>query len=135
MTSIRLPAALLALAALPGCYATPASCTPTTMAAKPADKVNLRAAGSSAVVEARLTADGAGLDAERISFEVLDDGASVHETSATTGANGTARTDLKRADPQALVALARADEFRASFAGDGTYCASSDEAPFRVVSP
>lgn len=134
MTTRHLIPAMLALAALPGCYVD-GDCTPTNTAARPADKVNVRAAGSSAVVEARLTADGAALDAQRISFEILDDGSTVYETTATTGANGTARADLKRADPQAVVAFARADSFRASFAGDGTYCASTDVAQFRVLSP
>lgn len=38
----------------------------------------------------------------------------------------------RRVDVAALTALAQADEFRASFAGDGTYCASDDTAPIEV---
>ena len=135
MRTLRLSAPLLAVAVLPGCYVESADCTPSTTTAKPADKVDVRAATSSAVVEARLTADGAPLSGRRLTFEILDDGATVYETTATTGSTGTARADLKRADAQALVALARADQFRASFGGDGTYCSSSDEAQFRTVNP
>lgn len=135
MRAHPLPVALLALAALPACTVDSTGCTPTTTTARPADKVNVRAAGSSAVVEARLTADTAGLSGKRLTFEILDDGATVYETSATTGSTGTARADLKRADAEALVALARADEFRASFAGDSTYCSSDDSARVRIVNP
>ena len=128
------PAALVALAALPGCYAD-GHCLPTEITSSPANKVDVRAPTGSAVVQARLTADGEPLGAKRLSFEILDDGSTVYETSATTGSTGTARADLKRADPGAVVALARADAFRASFAGDDTYCSSFDNAPFRTVTP
>ena len=132
MTSLRLPAALLVLAAATACTE-PTDCTPTRVVAEDATKVDLRAVTRSATIEARLTAANEPLAGRRLSFEVLDDGASIHEANAATGADGTARVDLKRADPATLVALARADEFRASFAGDARYCSASDDGAFGTV--
>ena len=134
MRTHLLTTALVALAALPGCTVQ-SECTPTRTTARPADKVDVRSPTGSAVVQALLTSDGQPLDAKRLTFEILDDGSTVYETSASTGSAGTARADLKRLDPSAVVALARADSFRASFAGDATYCSSGDDAQFRTVNP
>ena len=132
MTTVRLLAPLLALVALPACY-TDGSCVPTRTTANAATKVDLTAPLKSATISARLTAEDEPLDGLRLAFEVMDDGGSVYEAAATTGADGVARVDLKRADPEALVALARADRFRATFVGDGEYCRSSDDAAFGTV--
>ncbi|HVF03242.1 MAG TPA: hypothetical protein VNA20_00240 [Frankiaceae bacterium] len=126
-------AAVAALAALAtaGCIP-PASCTHTNMAAKPVTKVDRPGAATPAVVEALLTA-GSALDGERIAFELLEDGATLYETSATTGADGTARADLERLGPQAVTPFRRATQLRATFAGDATYCASADVAPMTFL--
>jgi hypothetical protein len=123
----------LALVSLSACtYDT--NCTPTTTTARRADKVNVGVLSRSAVVEARLTTrTGKPLDDRDLSFEVLDDGASVYTAEGSTDGTGTARVDLKRADPNAVLAIVRADAFRASFAGDGTYCGSSGRAGFHAV--
>jgi len=129
MTILR---ALLALPllALPACYVD-SDCVRTTTSAREASKVRL--AGGSAVVTATLRANGDGLDGKELTFEILDDGASVYTAEARTGSDGTARYDLKRASADALLAIARADAFRASFDGDETYCSSSDQAGFHTV--
>ena len=129
----RIPVIVLTALALPGCYVQSADCTPTRTAARPADKVDVRVATRSGTVEARLTAGGEALPGRELRFEILDDGAVVHDDSASTGSTGVARLDLKRVDPGSLVALARADRFRVTFAGDSEHCRSSDEAAFRTV--
>lgn len=64
-------------------------------------------------------------------FDVNADGDTVYSDDASTGRSGVAAYDLKRVDAQALAAVARGNGFAASFAGDGTYSASSDQARFR----
>jgi hypothetical protein len=126
-------AAALALTSVTGCVYTDGDCTPTTTDARPASKVNVSVTSRSAVITATLkSADGA-LASRTLTFDVLDDDAGVYTADASTGSDGTARVDLKRADPDALLAIARADKFRASFTGDGTYCASADEVAFSAV--
>ena len=133
MRSLPLLAAALALPALSACYVDASDCTPTTTQATPADKVNVGTLGRSAVLRARLTTGSGPVAGRQLTFEVLDDDASVYTADATTEADGTARIDLKRADPGALLAIVRGDAFRASFDGDGTYCGSSDRAAFHAV--
>jgi len=132
MRRLAIPTAAVAAVSLAGCYVD-GDCTPTRVAAERADKVNVGAATRSAVVEAVLTAEGKPLSGRRLMFEILDDDASVYDDEASTGGDGMARIDLKRADPAALLAVVRADEYRASFAGDATYCSSSDDAPFKAI--
>jgi len=133
MRRLALPAAAVAsMASLAGCYYD-SDCAPTRVVAQRADKVNLGAAARSAVVTATLTAGGTPLPGRTLTFDVLDDGSSVYDDDARTGADGSASVDLKRADPAAIVAVVRADHVRASFAGDSAYCASSDDAAFRAV--
>lgn len=131
MRRLAIPAAVLPLASL-ACYYD-SDCTPTRVVAQRADKVNLGAATRSAVITATLTANGAPLSGRELTFDVLDDGSTVYDDEARTGGGGSASVDLKRADPAVLLAVVRADEFRASFAGDATYCSSSDDAPFHAV--
>lgn len=133
MRSLRLLAPLLALAGLTACTYEAGTCTPTRTAANAATKVDLTSPLKSATISAKLTAGDEALDGVRLTFEVMDDGGTVYEAAATTGADGVAKVDLKRADPEALVALARADRFRATFAGDSEYCRSSDDAAFGTV--
>ena len=128
----RAALASLALLALPGCTEV-ASCAPTTMAAEPADKVDLRALGRSSVLSAELLADGVPVAGKKVVFEARHEGATVYEGEARTDRNGVARFDLKRVDQAALVALARADAYQATFDGDASYCSSSDEARFEVL--
>lgn len=128
----RAALAAIVLAALPGCTDA-AGCTPTTTTAEPADKVDVRALGRSSVLSAELLADGAPVSGKKVVFEARDEGATVYEGEARTDRNGVARFDLKRVDQAALVALARADAYQATFDGDQTYCSSSDEAPFQVL--
>lgn len=128
--------ALAALLLLPvtACTTTSTGCVPTTMATEDASKVDLASPGRSSTVSARLTeGEGQPLPGKRVTFELKDDGAGVHEATATSGSDGWARIDLKRADPNTVLALVRADEVAASFAGDSRYCSSADEAPFRIV--
>lgn len=124
-------AAVLALLALPACTET-LNCTPTTIRAQDADKVDAASVGRSSVLTATLTAT-APVSGKKLVFEVRDEGATVYEGEARTDSKGVARYDLKRVDQSALVALARADGYQVTFDGDATYCASSDEAAFRVL--
>ena len=117
---------LTTLAVAPGCE----SCEETTTDAVPAEKLSVRAA----VLEAELTSGDAKVLGVPIRFEVLDDGKVVYTDEATTQLSGRARIDLKtRLDAQALVALVRADAWRATFPGNSTYCSSADDAPFRLI--
>lgn len=127
--------------AMVACLSLPVGCTdavgckPTTTTARGASKVDLAAAPSSATLSARLAvaADDQPLSGKVLRFSVLDHGAAVYSASASAGTNGVASLDLKRLEPNALAAIARGDSFRAAFAGDNTYCSSSDDAPFRLV--
>jgi hypothetical protein len=110
-----------------------ADCTPTTTEATRADKLDLTAASRSAVLEARLTADDKPLAGKTLRFAVLADGAEVFFETAATGADGKARIDLKQVRLDALQAIVRGDQFRATFGGDSTYCSSADDADFRVL--
>lgn len=124
---------LVALLAATACTVDATNCAPTAMHAKDADKVNLDAPLGSAVVTAILSAEGEPLSGFDVDFSILDDDRTVHRGTATTGENGTANLDLKRTNTDVLIALARADSFRASFAGDAKYCRSSDDAAFHTV--
>ena len=108
-------------------------CERTTTEAETANKVDLTVGRSSTLAATLRAGDGTGLSGKPLRFAVLDDGAEVYHAEGSTGSDGVARVDLKRVDVGALQGLARADEFRASFAGDTTYCSSSDDADFRVV--
>ncbi len=132
MRTLRIAAAALCFFPLSGCEID-TNCTRTTTSARRADKVNVAAVSSSSVVEATLRTASGPLDGRTLTFEVLDDDAAVYTAEGTTGSNGTARVDLKRADAGALLAIVRADAFRASFGGDGTYCASSGRTGFHAV--
>lgn len=132
---MRLPVLLLALAAaalVTGCSET-GGCIPTRTAAADGQKVDLGTPDDSGVLLATLTAEGMPVPDRTLRFDVLAGGDTVHDEDSSTGDNGVASLDLKRLDPAALAALARADGFRASFAGDDTYCASSDVAEIEVV--
>ena len=107
-------------------------CTPTRTHADNATKVNLGAVSRSATVTATLVG-GEPLAGRTLTFEILDDSASVYTVDATTGTDGVATADLKRADADALLAIVRADAFRATFDGDATYCRSSDRAAFHAT--
>ena len=124
---------LAALLATTACSVDAPDCAPTAMHAKDADKVDLGAPLGSAVVTAILSADGEPLGGFDVSFSILDDDKTVHRALATTNEHGSASVDLKRTSTDVLIALARADAFRASFSGDGTYCRSSDDAAFHTI--
>lgn len=119
---------LTTLVALPACEE--GSCTPTTMEAAPAVKVSL---SRGAVLDARLTSQGAPLPGKTISFAVLDDDDAVYRAEAGSDGDGRARDDLKKVDTNALTGLVRADGWRASFSGDATFCSSVDDAPFDLL--
>ncbi|HEX7166408.1 MAG TPA: hypothetical protein VF230_05435 [Acidimicrobiales bacterium] len=112
-----------------------AGCTPTTTEAVDADRVDLASPGDSSTLSATLTVSSSGeaLPGKTLRFAVLDDGSEVYSTEGSTGGDGSSRVDLKRVDAGALQGLARGDEFRASFAGDATYCSSSGDAVFTVT--
>lgn len=119
----------LAASLVTGCETT---CIPTAVQAEDATELDLVA--GSAVLRADLRADDTVLPGRQLTFDVLADGRAVHSDTASTGAGGTARLDLDRVeDVGTLAALVRADLLRASFRGDGTYCASADDAALRVV--
>lgn len=109
------------------------TCAPTTTAASPASRIDLAGTEGSAVIEATLSSGEQLLRGKVLRFDVKADGATVFSDEAAADDSGTARLDLKRADVGALDALARADEFTASFPGDEVYCASADTATFEVV--
>ena len=129
---LAIPAAALALLSVTACEGT-TNCTPTRTEARAATKVNVGALSRSAVIDATLTANGEPLSGLTLEFEVLDDDRAVYRADGSTGGNGIARHDLKRADADALLGIVRGDAFRASFDGNATYCASSDEAAFSAV--
>lgn len=135
MNRLALPTAAVAAATLTGCgyfgdtYVEPA-CAATKIRAVPAQKIDMDALRSSAVVEARLTSKGAAVPGRTLRFDVLNDDAGVYTVEGTTGSDGVAKVNLKRANPKAWLAILRADEYRVSFAGDRAYCGSSDDAPF-----
>ena len=130
MRALLLAAGTVAATLVAGCDTT---CIPTVTSAEDARKVDLVTPKSSAVLRATLTAEGSPLTGRAMRFDVQEDGNNVHSGDAATARTGTAAYDLKRVDAQALVALVRGNGFQASFAGDGTYCASSDDARFKVV--
>lgn len=130
MRNLLLATGIVLSSLVSGCDTT---CIPTTTTATEALKVDLETPRGSSTLTAELVAEGAPLTGRLLTFDVQDDGASVHSGDAATSARGTASYDLKRAEAQALVAIVRADAFVAAFAGDATYCASSDEAGFRVT--
>jgi hypothetical protein len=120
---------------LPACEGGTTSCIPTDTGAVRADKVDLRTPGRSSTLQAKLLveSDSRPLEGKTLTFDVLDDDATVYSTTASTGADGVAAIDLKRVDVDALTALARADRFRASFPGDSTYCSSSGVADVHIT--
>jgi L-ascorbate metabolism protein UlaG (beta-lactamase superfamily) len=115
---------------LPGCDTT---CIPTATDAHDATRLDLVAPAGSAVLRGSLAADGTELPGRQLVFDVLATGGTVHSGTASTGADGTASLDLKRVDAGAVGALVRGDQLRVTFGGDGTYCASADDAAFDVV--
>lgn len=129
---LGLVAAVLSLGMSGDCES---SCEPTTTDAETADKVDLTAVGRSSTLGAKLTVSATGqlLSGKTLRFAVFDDDAEVYAENGSTGSDGVARIDLKRVELPALQGLARGDEFRAAFAGDSTYCSSSDDADFRVL--
>lgn len=133
MRTLAIPAAAVAAAALTGCttYVNP-PCTPTRLRAKDAEKLAKGSLARSAELSATVTAGGKPLPGVTVDFHVAnDEGATFYSNDAATDAKGTAVLDLKRPDPRAVVALLRAERYSASFGGDDTYCASSDEAELR----
>jgi hypothetical protein len=128
------PAVALFGLAAPACEST-GTCTPTTTKATEANKVDLTATSRSSTIEAKLTvkADGKALSGKSLGFAVLDNGAEVYTAEGTTQSSGVARIDLKRIELNALQAVARGDQFTATFSGDGTYCSSQDSAAFKVA--
>ena len=113
-----------------GCETT---CIPTTITATNARKIDLVTPKSSSTLTATLTAEGSPLSGRTMRFDVQAGGDTVYSDDATTSRDGAASYDLKRVDAQALAGLVRGDGFVAAFAGDGTYCSSSDDAGFKVV--
>ena len=130
MRALLLVVGTMAATLVAGCETT---CIPTTTTATDARKLDLVTPDASSTLPAMLMAEGAPLAGRILRFDVQDDGASVYSDDATTSRTGTASYDLKRVDAQALAAIVRGNGFVAAFAGDGTYCASSDEAGFKVV--
>jgi len=126
-------AVTLTIAGTSACAGDAVGCTPTQTAAVDADKVDLSAVSQSSTLSATLTSGGTGLGGESLRFAVLDDGAQVYVIDGVTGADGTARVDVKQLDVSALQAVVRGNSFRAGFEGDSTYCSSADDAAFKVV--
>lgn len=110
-------------------------CTPTTLDAAPASRLDLSATSRSSTLEARLSVEASGepLAGKSLRFAVTDDGAEIADVRGSTVADGVARVDLKRINLPAVEALARGNAFAASFAGDTTYCSSADSADFGVT--
>lgn len=115
---------------LTGCETT---CVPSVTQAQDATKLDLTAPAGSAVLRATLSAEGTALPGRELTFDVLADAGTVYSDTASTGADGTAGLDLKRLDLGSLTGVVRGDRLRVSFRGDGTYCASADDAAFDVV--
>ena len=115
---------------LPACEG---RCQDTDVDAYDAALVDTGQAGSSAVLEARLTAGGKVLAGRTVVFLVRTDGGSMEFAgSVATDSNGVAQLDLKD-DLVELAEDATGDSFRAVFHGDGRYCASRDEADLDLV--
>lgn len=130
MRALLLAAGTVASTLALGCDTT---CIPTSTAAVDARKVDVVTPEATSVLRATLTADGSPLSGRVMRFDVQDDGDTVYADDASTGRSGVASYDLKRVDAQALAGLVRGNGFVAAFEGDGTYCASSDDARFKVV--
>ena len=106
------------------------------MTAQEATKVDVTGVKGSSVVRARLTvtSTGKGVAGKDVTMTLRDDGSDVYGASTRTQSDGKAALDLKgRLEAQAVVGLARANSFTASFDGDGQYCGSADDAVFRIV--
>ena len=130
--SSRTGIATLACASLllPACEGR--NCRDTEMQARDAALVDAGDATSSAVLEARLTADGRPVEVRTVVFHVRLDGGDEFAGYADTNTDGVARLDLKE-DLAELAQDATAESYRAAFHGDGKYCSSRDEANFDLV--
>ncbi|MCU1593138.1 MAG: hypothetical protein JWO12_530 [Frankiales bacterium] len=123
---------VLVLPLLAGCTDA-VGCRPTTMHAEDAKKVQVNVAGAS-VLRARLTTKGAALAGKDVTFTLRAGDSDVYRGTSATRADGSAALDLKgKLDAQAVLGLARADGFTASFSGDATYCSSADDGSFTLV--
>lgn len=107
-------------------------CTPTTTDATDAAAVRVGQVFDSGVLQATLTAGDRALKGKTIVFRAGPRSDEETLGTATTGANGTARFDLK-SRPIRLAKTLVAREWSASFTFDGTYCSSSDRASFNLV--
>lgn len=112
----------------------PIDCIPTVTTAKDAGVVVAPTVAKSGVLEARLTYDGSKpLSDRKISFTIeptlIED---PNLGSDETDRKGLATLDLKNR-PLKFVEAANKENYEARFAGDGTYCSSSDEAVIDIV--
>jgi hypothetical protein len=109
------------------------ACKPTVTVAEDAALVVAPDAAKSGVLVATLTTEGRALAGKSIEFSV-DDALIGSPTlgSDTTDARGRARLDLK-SRPLRFVKTVNEDEYTAAFAGDGTYCSSSDAAAIDIA--
>lgn len=132
-----LPTAAIAAATLTACdttYYVEPPCVPTRLTARDARKISVREARKSAVVVARLSRGRQGVPGKEVTFTLLnDDGSTLASRSGVTGTDGRASVDFKSLDPRVIVAVVRADDFRASFAGDEDFCGSAGDAAFRTL--
>jgi hypothetical protein len=103
-------------------------CRETVTDADDAAVVDISDVGSSGILQARLTAKDKPLADRGIDFRVrLRTGRYRFVGEASTDANGLARLDLKQS-PLDLAEGVLGDSYRATFAGDGRYCSSRDDA-------
>ncbi len=115
---------------LPACEGR--GCRDTEMDARDAALADAGDPTSSALLEARLTADGRPVGGRTVVFHVRTDGGMEYAGSTATDSDGVARLDLKE-DLVELVQDATADSFRAAFHGDRRYCSSRDSADLDLV--
>jgi hypothetical protein len=130
MSAMRRTVAAGSLAAavvlfLPSCDA---GCKETVTDADDAAVVDISDVGSSGILQARLTAKDKPVADRGVDFRVrLRTGRYRFVGEASTDANGLARFDLKQSPPD-LAEGVLGDSYRATFAGDGRYCSSRDDA-------
>lgn len=116
---------------LPACEGV--DCRETETDAHDAALADTGDAGSSAVLEARLTSGSRPVAGRSVEFYVRDGNEPLEFAgSAVTDSDGFARLDLKE-DPVELAQDAAADSFRAAFHGDARFCSSRGEAPIDLV--
>lgn len=109
------------------------SCTPTTTVAQDASVVVAPDAVRSGVFQATLTSAEKPLPDKSLTFSVKESLlGSPQLGNGTTNDQGAARLDLK-GRPLRFAKTVNSDSYTASFAGDGTYCSSSDEAALDIV--